>query len=46
MPSIMEIEDIIVLSWFWLGFSVLVFIYDRTFIERVGAIQINHKITV
>jgi len=38
----MEIEDIVIISWIWLGFSILVFIYDRTMIERVGAIETNH----
>ena len=39
----MGIEDILTLSWIWLGFSIIVFIYDRKMIQRVGVIETNYN---
>lgn len=37
----MEIQDVILISWIWLGFSIFVFIYDRKMIEHIGIINTN-----
>ena len=42
----MEIEDVLILSWIWLGFTIFVFIYDRKMIERVGVIETNYSMNV
>ena len=42
MSFALEMDTVLIVSWIWLGFCFIIFIYEQRMIDRAGVIETDY----